>query len=64
MINIFDENGCRISPAAANKFPVGKDIYACMKNLSAISRYHLVLSTTSDVIHGGLMNIQLRSQHT
>ena len=31
MINIFDKNGNRIAPAAANKFPVGKDINACMK---------------------------------
>ena len=31
MINMFDENGYRILPAAANRFPVGKDICAYMK---------------------------------
>ena len=31
MINLFDKNGCQIPPAAAHKFPVGKDFAAYMK---------------------------------
>ena len=31
MINMFDKNGHRILPAAANRFPVGKDVDAYMK---------------------------------
>ena len=31
MINLFDKNGHRIIPAAANKFPIGKDFSACMR---------------------------------
>ena len=34
MINMFDENGCRILPQAAKKFPVGKDFSARMKKFN------------------------------